>query len=218
VTVAINPAGHKNPVVNQPVGPDTMSVSSKKPAPSNAPIDMKATTVVNRKTPGTAAGNGPDIGAIVTSTKTRATTYGDGPPTTSLIVSKKGAAAGTGTNTDVSIPVGAKRTVAVAPPAATPGSQAASAKVLSEPNANDFITEDARRNHIAGVIKVRIHVLASGVGQVIGLSGPGLGHGLDEASLNVARQIRWRPALDASGHPIDSDVTIGVRFQSAGVE
>jgi hypothetical protein len=219
VTTALTVNGHKNTVINQPVGPDTMSLTSKKAPPSNAPVDMKATAVVNRKTPGTAVGNGPDIGSPVTSTKTRASTYGDGPPTSSLVVSKKGAVNGTGIGNDPSVPVGAKRTVAVTPTATTTaGNLAAGAKVLSEPNANDFITEDARKNHIAGVIKVKIHVLASGVGQVQGLSGPGLGHGLDEASLNVARQIRWRPALDASGHPIDSDVTIGVRFQSAGVE
>jgi hypothetical protein len=56
------------------------------------------------------------------------------------------------------------------------------------------------------------------VGQVVGLSGAGLGHGLDEASLTVARLIKWHPATDAAGHPIDAQVTIGVRFQSAGVE
>jgi protein TonB len=219
VTIAINPAGHRNTVVNQPVGPDTLSVSTRKAPPSNAPIDMKATNVVNRKTPGTAAGNGPDIGALVTSSKTRASTFGNGPPTSALVVNKKGAPGGTGIGTDPSVPVNAKRTVAAdRPPAANTGNLASAAKVLSEPNANDFITEDAKKNHIAGLIRVRIHVLASGVGQVLGLSGPGLGHGLDEASLNVARQIRWRPALDSSGHPIDSDITVGVRFQSAGVE
>jgi hypothetical protein len=218
--VAINPAGHKNPIIDQPVGPDTLSPATKKSPPSNAPIDMKAVKVTERKTPGTAVGNGPDLGSPVTSSKTRATTYGDGPPTSAVVVSKKGVDGGHGTGTDPTVPINAKRTVAVAPPvvAASAGNLAAAARVLSQPDANEYITEDAKKNHIAGVIRVKIHVLASGVGQVVGLAGPGLGHGLDQASLTVAKLIRWRPALDAAGHPIDSDITIGVRFQSAGVE
>jgi hypothetical protein len=218
VTVAISPASHKNTVMNQPVGPDTLSASTKKSPPSNAPVDMAATTVVNRKTPGTAVGNGPDIGALTTSSKTRATEYGTGPPTSATVVSKKGAAGGTGIGTDPTVPTAAKRTVAVDTPPVSAGSMASGATVLTEPNANDFITEDAKKNHISGLVRVKIHVLASGVGQVVGLAGPGLGHGLDEASLTVARQIRWKPARDASGHPIDSDVTIGVRFQTAGID
>jgi hypothetical protein len=61
-------------------------------------------------------------------------------------------------------------------------------------------------------------VTAQGVGQVVGLAGPGLGHGLDQASLTVAKLIKWSPATDAAGHPIDSNITVIVRFQSAGVE
>jgi hypothetical protein len=221
VTVAVDPRGHKNAIVNQPTGPDTLSKTMKKGPPSNAPIDMNATTVFNRKTPGNAVGNGPDLGAKVTSSKTRASEYGDGPPTSAVVVSKRGVAGGTGIGQDPSVAVNARRTAPVEPIGSAPratGAGATSARVLSEPNANNYITEDAKRNHVSGVIRVKIHVTSSGVGQVLGISGPGLGHGLDEASLTVARQIRWKPATDASGRPIDSDVVIGIRFQSAGVE
>ncbi len=200
------------------VGP--VAINEKKVVANNGPMDVNATSPVTRKTAGNAVGTGPDVGALVTNRKG----VGNNANGTSMmpvagIVGGKVGGKGPVTNSVVN-PVEVSKVHVDPPPAVTKqvASQASAARVLSEPNANDFITEDAKKNHIAGLIRVKIHVLASGVGQVMGLSGPGLGHGLDEASLNVARQIRWRPATDATGKPIDSDITIGIRFQSAGVE
>jgi protein TonB len=216
---AVSVNGHKNTIVNQPVGMDTLSTTTRKGPPSNAPIDMHATNVVERKTPGNAVGNGPDLGASVTSSKTRSSIYGNGAPTSASIVSTKGSAGGTGTNPEAR---GVNGVRTVAPVAVASVREAAPmgspARVLSEPNANSYITDDARKNHVQGVVRLRVRVLASGATQVIGLDGPGLGHGLDEASISVAKLIRWKPAQDASGRPIDTETVIGIRFQAAGID
>jgi TonB family protein len=216
IAVAIGPA-HRNPIVGQATGPDTPSTATRKVAPNNAPVVMTATNVVTRKVDPGSVGNGPDIGAHVVSRSTRATTYGDGPPTTSVIVSKRGVAGGTGIGTDPTVPVTARRTVAVQTPPSQPGTQATAMRPKSIPDANAYYTADARAAKIQGDIRVRIHVTASGVTQVIGMVGGGLGHGLDQAALAVARASTFYPAKDAGGHPIDSDGVMVVSFQTAGL-
>jgi hypothetical protein len=42
----------------------------------------------------------------------------------------------------------------------------------------------------------------------------GLGHGLDEAAINAANKIRFKPAL-RSGTPVDSTAVVHVTFQLA---
>jgi TonB family protein len=46
---------------------------------------------------------------------------------------------------------------------------------------------------------------------VVGLT-HGLGHGLDQSALNAARGIRFKPATDSSGNPVDFPTTITVHF------
>ena len=42
----------------------------------------------------------------------------------------------------------------------------------------------------------------------------GLGHGLDEAAIRAAEQIKYKPAL-SSGHPVDFPAVIHIVFQMA---
>jgi len=42
----------------------------------------------------------------------------------------------------------------------------------------------------------------------------GLGHGLDEATVHAAEQIRFKPAL-RDGHPADSTAVLHIIFQLA---
>ena len=42
----------------------------------------------------------------------------------------------------------------------------------------------------------------------------GLGHGLDEAAVRAAEQIKYKPAL-SSGHPVDFPAVIHIVFQMA---
>ena len=75
-------------------------------------------------------------------------------------------------------------------------------------------TADATAAHIEGVVQVKIHVSANGAvssAQVV----RGLGHGLDQSAVQAAQGIRFKPAADASGNPIDWDGVVSINFQLA---
>lgn len=76
-------------------------------------------------------------------------------------------------------------------------------------------TEEARQAHIEGVITVHIRVLPTGQVEVLGLANK-LGHGLDEAAMRAAEGTKFKPATDASGHPVLWDGYVTVAFQLAG--
>ena len=74
-------------------------------------------------------------------------------------------------------------------------------------------TEEARKLNIEGEVLVEVVFPASGpvqVGRVI----KGLGHGLDEAAVRAAQQIRFKPALQ-DGKPVDFPATVHIVFQVA---
>lgn len=72
-------------------------------------------------------------------------------------------------------------------------------------------SEEAKNLHLEGDAKVRVNFLANGSLEVLGLA-QGLGHGLDQAALDAARGIRFKPATDASGRPVDFPTTVTVHF------
>jgi protein TonB len=76
-------------------------------------------------------------------------------------------------------------------------------------------TDEARQAHIEGVITVHIRVLPTGQVEVLGLANK-LGHGLDESATRAAEGTKFKPATDASGHPILWDGYVTVAFQLAG--
>jgi protein TonB len=83
--------------------------------------------------------------------------------------------------------------------------------LISKPD--PVYTAEARALHISGAVTVRIRVTASGGVEVLGVTS-GLGHGLDESAIQAAKLTRWRPALDASGQPIDWDGSVIEHFTS----
>jgi TonB family protein len=83
--------------------------------------------------------------------------------------------------------------------------------ILSKPN--PLYTEEARRLGIEGEVLVDVVFLASGQIKVEGVS-KGLGHGLDEAAIRAAQQIRFKPALQ-EGHAVDFPATVHIVFQIA---
>lgn len=74
-------------------------------------------------------------------------------------------------------------------------------------------TQEARQMHLEGEVLVRVVFGAGGdlhVEQVV----KGLGHGLDEAALHAAQQIRFRPAR-RNGQPYDSTALVHIVFELA---
>ncbi len=74
-------------------------------------------------------------------------------------------------------------------------------------------TNEARQMHLEGEVLVRVTFTAAGelqVQQVV----RGLGHGLDEAALHAAKQIKFRPA-QRNGQPYDSIALVHIVFELA---
>ena len=72
-------------------------------------------------------------------------------------------------------------------------------------------TQDAKDHHIEGDAVVKVVFRANGTIEVLGLV-RGLGYGLDEPALQVARGIRFRPALNAAAEPVDFPTNVIIHF------
>ena len=98
------------------------------------------------------------------------------------------------------------RTVAKAPVAET-----VPVEVLAKPT--PVYTDEARRLKVEGEVLLQVVFLASGQVQVVKVV-RGLGHGLDEAAVNAAGKIRFKPA-QRGGQSVDYTATIHIVFQIA---
>jgi TonB family protein len=104
-------------------------------------------------------------------------------------------------------PVTAK-SVAKAPDAPPPTESVA---ILSKPN--PVYTDEARRLGIEGEVLLDVVFEASGQIKVNGIL-KGLGHGLDEAAVRAAQQIRFKSAVQ-NGRAVDFPATVHIVFQLA---
>ncbi|QHN02338.1 TonB family protein [Granulicella sp. WH15] len=98
------------------------------------------------------------------------------------------------------------RSVTASAPAST------APKVLYKPK--PAYTPEATAMHLEGVVSVRIHVSAAGAIQILGVTS-GLGHGLDQSAERAVTGMRFQPATDASGHPVDWEGIVNITFQMA---
>ena len=106
---------------------------------------------------------------------------------------------------DATAPSAAPRRAAVAAPATTP------VEILSKPR--PLYTEEAKRLGLQGEVLVQVLFEAGGQARVLRVV-RGLGHGLDEAAVNAASQIRFKPAQQ-NGHAVDSTAVVHVAFELA---
>lgn len=83
--------------------------------------------------------------------------------------------------------------------------------ILSKPN--PVYTDEARKLGIEGEVLVDVVFLASGRIKVNGVL-KGLRHGLDEAAIRAAQQIRFKPAVQ-DGRAVDSPAIVHIVFQIA---
>ncbi|HJS98772.1 MAG TPA: energy transducer TonB [Terriglobales bacterium] len=105
-------------------------------------------------------------------------------------------------NTQSSAP---QQRTAVSAPATTP------VEILSKPK--PVYTEEAKRLGLQGEVLVQVLFGANGQAQVLRVM-RGLGHGLDEAAVNAANKIRYKPAQQ-NGRPVDSTAVVHVVFELA---
>jgi TonB family protein len=85
------------------------------------------------------------------------------------------------------------------------------AEILSKPT--PVYTPEARAKKIEGEVLLEVVFEASGKLHVVRVV-RGLGHGLDDAAVRAAEQIRFKPAL-RNGQPLDSTALIHIIFQLA---
>ena len=91
------------------------------------------------------------------------------------------------------------------------GAVTSSVAILYEPN--PAYTNEARVLKMEGDIVLEVVFLASGQVQIIRVVS-GLGHGLDEAAIQAAKQIRFRPAK-RNGQPVDFPAHVRIEFRLA---
>ena len=85
------------------------------------------------------------------------------------------------------------------------------AEILSKPT--PIYTEEARSKRIEGEVLLEVVFEATGRLHVVRIV-RGLGHGLDDAAVHAAEQIRFKPALK-DGQPSDSTAVVHIIFQLA---
>jgi TonB family protein len=83
--------------------------------------------------------------------------------------------------------------------------------ILEKPN--PVYSDEARRLGLEGEVLIQVVFPASGPVHVVRVI-KGLGHGLDEAAVRAAQQIRFKPALQ-QGSPVDFPATVHIVFQLA---
>jgi TonB family protein len=106
---------------------------------------------------------------------------------------------------DVPAPTTVQAKAAVAAPTMVP------AEILSKPV--PIYTEEARSQKIEGEVLLEVVFEASGKIRVLKVV-RGLGHGLDDAAVRAAEQMRFKPALK-DGQPADSTAYVHIIFQLA---
>src|SRR5580698_4901784 len=96
-------------------------------------------------------------------------------------------------------------------PAAQAAQKIVPAEILSKPV--PVYTEEARSKRIEGEVLLEVVLEATGKLRVLKIV-RGLGHGLDDAAVHAAEQIRFKPALK-DGQPSDSTAVLHIIFQLA---
>jgi TonB family protein len=85
------------------------------------------------------------------------------------------------------------------------------AEIISKPT--PVYTDEARQKRIEGEVLLEVVFEASGRIHVVRVV-RGLGHGLDDAAVRAAEQIRFKPAMK-DGQPSDSTAVVHIIFQLA---
>jgi TonB family protein len=83
---------------------------------------------------------------------------------------------------------------------------------LSKPR--PVYSAEALKLNLEGEVLLDVVFPASGGEVQVNKVIKGLGHGLDEAAMRAAQQIKYKPAI-SNGHPIDFPAVVHIVFQTA---
>jgi TonB family protein len=83
------------------------------------------------------------------------------------------------------------------------------AEIISKPT--PVYTDEARKLHVEGEVQLEVVFESSGKLRILRVV-RGLGHGLDEAAVRAAEQIRFKPASQG-GQPADCTAVVHIVFQ-----
>ena len=209
-------------VINNSVHPTAVALGS----PNNpiAPSNRPATASVNlgqRGMPGMPASNtggGPAATAVHLGSGSPGSQTMAGNGSRPIQGVRLGVTGGTGPmnstgHTAGQVNLGQVQQVALPKPASAsaPGVAQNVPKVIFKPK--PAYTPEATALHINGVVQVRIRVSSTGSVTVLAVTRP-LGHGLDQSAERAAESMRFQPAVDASGRPVDWEGNVTVTFQS----
>jgi len=75
-------------------------------------------------------------------------------------------------------------------------------------------TDEARARKIEGYVRLQVVFTASGEVKVERVL-QGLGYGLDDSAAAAARQIRFKPAVQEDGKPVDFEAPVRIEFELA---
>ncbi|RZU42803.1 energy transducer TonB [Edaphobacter modestus] len=209
----VNESPHPSPVA---LGrPDNPIAPSNRPATSSVDLGQKGAPGM----PASNTGAGPRATAVNLGSGSPGSQSMSGNGSRPVQGVKLGVPGGTGplnstSRTASTGPVNLGQAVPPMPKAPTPAATAAKApKVLYKPRPE--YTQEAIKLRIEGTVSVRLHVSATGVVQVLGVTSD-LGHGLGESAIRAVQATRFQPATDASGNPVDWEGIVNVVFQLAG--
>jgi len=168
--------------------------------------------------PATNNGSGPPAKAVKIGSGSPGGTNLSGKSNAPVPVVGLGSSSGIGAGNGAAVGGGAHGPVAVqiAPQHVAAPVHPATATTLARPPVVTYVpkpvySDEAKALHLEGDAMVKVRLMADGTVQVVGLT-HGLGHGLDQSALNAARGIRFKPATDSSGNPVDFPTTVTVHF------
>jgi TonB family protein len=75
-------------------------------------------------------------------------------------------------------------------------------------------SQEALKLNLEGEVLLDVIFMASGSEVHVNRVVKGLGHGLDEAAVRAAQQIKYKPAM-SNGHPVDFPAVAHIVFQIA---
>ena len=84
--------------------------------------------------------------------------------------------------------------------------------ILAKPR--PVYSAEAIKLNLEGEVLLEVVFPASGGEVQVNRVVKGLGHGLDEAAMQAAQQIKYKPAL-SNGHPVDFPAVVHIVFQIA---